>query len=179
MLKHSAFIKVENITSKYQTALKQRIKRMNQPVDSQAQLENYMESLHTDHESITHLNDKVPAHEFTVNEIEYQWYEGNYFKKVGESNKGDSFGELALQEKGGRRAATVRCEESDVHFATLTREEYRDSLQRIELRMQMETVQFLQQIPCFKTQSKKALIFFTKYLRNREFTRGQTVYSER
>ena len=101
---------------------------MNQPGDSQAQLENYMESLHTDHDTITHLNDKVPAHEFTVNEIEYQWYEGNYFKKVGELNKGDSFGELALQEKGGRRAATIRCENSEVHFATLTREEYRDSL---------------------------------------------------
>ena len=69
---------------------------MNNPGDSQAQLENYMESLHTDHDTTTHLNDKVPAHEFTVNEIEYQWYEGNYFKKVGESNKGDSFGELAL-----------------------------------------------------------------------------------
>ena len=69
---------------------------MNEPENSQTQLENLMESIHTDHDAITHLNDKVPAHEFVIDTINYQWHEGNYFKKVGQLNKGDSFGELAL-----------------------------------------------------------------------------------
>ena len=47
----------------------------------------------------TSLNDKVPTHEFTVDGLRYEWYDGNYYKKVGEAKTGDSFGELALAEK--------------------------------------------------------------------------------
>ena len=76
-----------------------------------------------------------------------------------------------VEEGMGLRAATIRCEE-EVHFATLSKEEYVNSLKRIEDRMVMEQVEFLNHIPCFKTQSKKALMLFTKYLRKLDFTFG-------
>lgn len=127
------------------------------------------------------LDEKVPAHWFKVDDIEYEWYaaEGYYYKKVAEFKSGDSFGELALrEEKGlGTRAATVKCMTRS-HFATLTKEDYLGSLKRIDARLIMELTEFLMHIPCFKTQSKKALVLFTKFLKKVEFTRGQTVYSE-
>ena len=127
----------------------------------------------------TFLDEKVPVHSFEMDGIEYEWFEGNYFKKVSEKLTGDSFGELALKvEKGvGTRAATIKCE-GECHFATLSKEEYLSSLNRIDARLIMEQVEFLNHIPCFKTQSKKALVFFTKFLKKVEFTRGQTVYAE-
>ena len=68
------------------------------------------------------LDEKVPAHKFMVDGIQYEWYEGIYFKKVAEFHSGDSFGELALrEEKGvGVRAATVICEQN-CQFATLSK----------------------------------------------------------
>lgn len=125
------------------------------------------------------LDEKVPHHRFKVDDIEYEWYEGYYYKKVAEFKSGDSFGELALrEEKGvGTRAATIKCMKR-CHFATLTKQDYLGSLKRIDARLIMELTEFLNHIPCFKTQSKKALVLFTKYLKKVEFTRGQTVYSE-
>ena len=72
--------------------------------------------------------------------IEYEWYEGNYYKKVAEKHAGDSFGELALKvEKGiGTRAATIKCEDDIAHFATLSKEEYLRSLNRIDAKLTME-----------------------------------------
>ena len=99
------------------------------------------------------LDEKVPAHWFKVDDIEYEWYaaEGYYYKKVAEFKSGDSFGELALrEEKGlGTRAATVKCMTRS-HFATLTKEDYLGSLKRIDARLIMELTEFLMHIPCFK-----------------------------
>ena len=94
----------------------------------------------------------MPAHKFTIDDIEYEWYEGYYYKKVAEFKSGDSFGELALrEEKGvGTRAATVKCMKRS-HFATLTKENYIGSLKRIDARLIMELTEFLNHIPCFKT----------------------------
>ena len=121
----------------------------------------------------TTLNLKVPSHAFILDGVVYEWYDGNYYKKVSEKKTGDSFGELALlvEEGMGLRAATIRCEE-EVHFATLSKEEYVSSLKRIEARLVQEQVEFLNHIPCFKTQSKKALLLFTKYLKKLDFTFG-------
>ena len=98
------------------------------------------------------LDEKVPAHKFMVDEIEYEWYDGSYFKKVAEFGSGDSFGELALkEEKGiGVRAATVVCEK-DCSFATLSKKDYLGSLKRIDAKLVTELTEFLNHIPCFKS----------------------------
>ena len=76
------------------------------------------------------------------------------------------------EEKGvGVRAATVVCEK-DCSFATLTKKDYLGSLKRIDAKLVMELTEFLNHIPCFKSQSKKALVLYTKYLKKIEFNRG-------
>ena len=121
----------------------------------------------------------IEAHCFIIDDVEYEWQDGHYFKRVGEKKTGESFGELALLEESGNgtRAATIKVEE-DVNFATLSKKDYNNSLRRIEARLVTEQVEFLQNIPCFKTQSKKALTLFTKYLRKIDYTYGNKVYSE-
>jgi len=39
-------------------------------------------------------------------------------------------------------------------------------------------VEFLQNIPCFKSQTRKAIQRYTHYLKPLKFVRGQTVYAE-
>ena len=119
----------------------------------------------------------IESHCFTIDDVQYEWQDGHYFKRVSEKHVGDSFGELALLEESGvgTRAATVRVEK-DVNFATLSKRDYNNSLRRIEGRLVTEQVEFLQNIPCFKTQSKKALVLFTKYLQKIDYTYGNKVY---
>ena len=41
-----------------------------------------------------------------------------------------------------------------------------------------KTIEFLQNIPCFKSQTRKAIQRYTHYLKPLKFVRGQTVYAE-
>ena len=65
-----------------------------------------------------------------------------------------------------------------VHFATLTQANFAHSLQKIEQKKLSKTVEFLQNIPCFKSQTRKAILKYTHFLKPLKFVRGQTVYSE-
>ena len=70
--------------------------------------------------------DKVKPHQFTVEDVTYEWMNGAYYKKVGMIKQGKSFGELALIKEDVRKA-TVKCEE-DCHFATLDQTNFTSSL---------------------------------------------------
>ena len=61
---------------------------------------------------------KIPPHQFTVDGVTYEWLEGAYYKHVSDIKAGKSFGELALLKDDVRRA-TIKCDEDQVHFATL------------------------------------------------------------
>ena len=63
---------------------------------------------------------------------------------------GKSFGELALLKEDVRKA-TIKCEEDQVHFATLDQANFQSSLQRIEAKRLNHLIEFLQNIPCFKS----------------------------
>ena len=76
------------------------------------------------------------------------------------------------------RKATIKCEDRCVHFATLDQKNFQSSLQRIEAKRLNHLIEFLQNIPCFKSQSRKAISRFTFLLKRKKFTRGQTVYAE-
>ena len=142
-----AFTELERLAPNFKKNMTMSLKQMtNQPLVEEVKEEE------EDRKAPTFLDEKVPVHSFTIEDIEYEWYEGSYYKKVIEKHTGDSFGELALKvEKGvGTRAATIKCE-GDCHFAILNKEEYMSSLARIDARMVMEQVDFLNNIPCFKT----------------------------
>ena len=49
---------------------------------------------------------------------------------------------------------------------------------KIEQRKISKTIEFLMNIPCFKSQTRKAIQRFNNCLKSLKFTRGQTVYAE-
>ena len=102
--------------------------------------------------------------------------EGSYFKHSADIKEGKSFGELALLKEDIRKA-TIKCE-THSHFATLDKANFHNSLQRIEAKRLNQLIEFLQNIPAFKSQSRKAISKFTYLLKREKFTRGQTVYAE-
>ena len=139
------------------------------------------EILETDFDAKLSLDDKVGVHTFEIDDVIYEWYDGNYYKKVLELKEGASFGELALkEEKGhGTRQATIKVEgDEPIHFATMTKNKYLQNLKRIDDRLANEQVEFLNNIPCFQTQSRKAMSLFVKYLKRVTKTRGETVYTQ-
>ena len=73
-----------------------------------------------------------------------------YFKKVNEKHQEDSFGADALLEKTTRNA-TIKTMDEVVHFATLAQVNFENSLQKIEHKKLNRKIDFLQNIPCFKT----------------------------
>ena len=153
--------------SSLQVGLKSKLKHLARQETSELLTSTDMaEILKNNFEVKTVLDGKVPVHSFELDGQEYEWYEGNYYKRVALLYEGKSFGELALKiEKGvGTRAATIKSESEITYFATLSKKEYLSSLKRIDARLVMDQVDFLNNIPCFKTQSKKAMVFFTKFL---------------
>ena len=66
---------------------------------------------------------------FKVNDIEYEYVGGQFFKRVATLPQGASFGEIALQRKC-LRTATIKTE-SDAKFAYLVKDDYRSSLMKI------------------------------------------------
>ena len=80
----------------------------------------------------------------------YEWVEGNYFRKVAELSDEDSFGEQALDFKQ-RRNATVKAKgDVPVHLAVLSKDEYEKSISRLNMKKTNKTIEFLQNIPCFR-----------------------------
>ena len=93
---------------------------------------------------------EVPLHQFTVDGFTYEWMDGQYYKKVNEIKEEGSFGADALIKKATRNA-TIKCMGEDVHFATLTKEQFDIFLSKIEQRKISKTIEFLMNIPCFKS----------------------------
>ena len=68
--------------------------------------------------------------------------------------------------------------EEEVHFVTLSQKNFANSLAKIEMKKVGKTVEFLQNIPCFKSQTRKAITKYMHNLKPLKFVRGQTVYTE-
>ena len=86
---------------KFKAALRHKVQSMAKSVHSASNFDDIVAALEKETDTLSILNEKVPTHEFIIDEIIYEWYDGHYYKKVGESKTGESFGELALRvEKG-------------------------------------------------------------------------------
>ena len=99
-----------------------------------------------------------------------------YYKQVNEIGEEGSFGADSLLFKATRNATIKTI--GDVHFATLSRANFSTSLAKIEQKKANSVIEFLQNIPCFKSQTRKAIMRYTHFLKQVKFTRGQTVYAE-
>ena len=66
-----------------------------------------------------------------IDGVTYQWIDGMYFEKINTIEEGKSFGETALLKKTVRNA-TIKAENGDAHFATLSFDKFASSLAKIE-----------------------------------------------
>ena len=94
-----------------------------------------------------------------------------YFKKVNEIMQEGSFGADALINTMPRNA-TIKTMGDETHFVTLSKANFAHSLQKIEQKKVGKKVEFLQNIPCFKSQTRKAILRYTHFLKPVKFTRG-------
>ena len=92
----------------------------------------------------------MPVHQFSVDGATYEWMDGMYYKKVNEIKEEGSFGADALVSNQSRNA-TIKSMGEPVHFATLTKEQFVSSMLKIEQRKINKTIEFLMNIPCFKS----------------------------
>ena len=120
---------------------------------------------------------EVAPHQFTVDGATYEWMDSQYYKKVNEIRDEGSFGADALVSNQSRNA-TIKTMGDQVHFATLSKDQFVSSMLKIEQRKISKTIEFLMNIPCFKSQTRKAIQRFNNCLKSLKFTRGQTVYAE-
>lgn len=72
-----------------------------------------------------------------------------YFKRINEIYEEGSFGADALIQDLPRNA-TIKTQEDTVHFATLCKDQFANSLAKIEQKKISKTIEFLKNIPCFK-----------------------------
>jgi hypothetical protein len=73
--------------------------------------------------------------------------------------------------------ATIKCIQ-DTHFATLVRFDYEGSLMKIERKRLNKMIEFMKQIPCFRTWTRNTVSKFSYFLKKVTFKRNQYVYKE-
>ena len=78
-------------------------------------------------ESSTKFYKDVEPHQFTIDGATYEWVNGVYYKKINEKYEEDSFGQDALLSNAPRNA-TIKTMEHDVHFAIMSRVNFKNSL---------------------------------------------------
>lgn len=115
-------------------------------------------------------------HLFEVGGVEYEFFDGQFFKKISTLKNGSSFGEIALQRKCLRTAAIKA--EVDCDFAILTKDGYDDSIAQITETMEQNRVTFLLNMHIFKGFSRSTVLSFYRNFKIVKFMRGQSVFSE-
>ena len=129
------------------------------------------------------VTNSIVPHQFTINDQVYEWMDDKYFLKVNEIPEGQSFGADALnydekEEEPKTRNATIKAMDETAHFAVLSREDYLLSIKKnLQMKLQHK-IDFLKKIPCFSSQTRRAIQQFSLNFKPKKFRRGQTVYQE-
>ena len=95
-------------------------------------------------------------------------------KEIGEWQKGETFGEIALMIVR-TRDETVKCKENCC-FAILLKKDYEQMLGKIEQKYLNEKVEFLLSLPYFKKWTRHGLANFNYFLKPRFFKKSEYVY---
>lgn len=90
---------------------------------------------------------------------------------------GAAFGELALEDTGKTRAASIQCLE-DSHFAVIEKSDFKRILFKMIQDKRMELVNFLNSLPMFKSWTKGSLTKLSYFFKEKQFVRNQVVYKE-
>lgn len=111
---------------------------------------------------------------FSVGSEEFEYVEGQFYRKEANLTCGDSFGQTALQ-KQCRQRTTVKSE-SYCEFACLNRDGYESCLRVIQEKIENKMVTFLSSVPIFValTHSKLSSLFYQ--MKKHKFERGAFVF---
>lgn len=84
----------------------------------------------------------MPNHNFSIDDKNFDFYNGMYYFQISVLNEGQTFGELALLNADNRRNATVTCVTKCV-FGVLDKRNFDRSLSKIEMRRTNQLLDFL------------------------------------
>ena len=93
------------------------------------------------------------------------------FKTVGVLTQGQSFGELALINKDGKRNARITCD-SETFLGVICKYDYDSCLEKIEIEHQTKLIEFIKSIPYFSNMSKGGILKIVKSLNNIKCSKG-------
>ena len=107
-----------------------------------------------------------------LTEIEVIW------KRVVILNQGDSFGELALiDSRSGKRAARIVCTQ-DCYMGVIAAQDYHKTLSKIENKKRDKMIEFIRQMPYFRSLTSLKIKGLINSLQKVEFARGNIVIKE-
>lgn len=86
--------------------------------------------------------EEIPPHQFTVDGVTYEWMGETYSQRVNTLYEGASFGEDALLSKTVRNA-TIKADEDETHFATLSEDKYNICLKKIQEEKITKLIEYL------------------------------------
>lgn len=84
---------------------------------------------------------------------------------------------MALMSKSCKREARVVCEQ-DCAFAVINKTNFDKCLEKIEKDLKAKLIDFMQKIPCFRTQSKAGIAKIVNSLKRVSYIKGQFVTKE-
>lgn len=99
------------------------------------------------------------------------------YKTVGTRSQGQSFGELALINRDGKRNARITCE-AETYLGVLCKADYDGCLEKIEIEHQSNLIEFIKSMPYFSTMSKGGILKIVKSLDNIKCCKGQNITKE-
>ena len=100
-------------------------------------------------------SNKLNMHAFTLDGVEYEFTRGRYFqKKAFVLGEGMAFGELALLQKC-KRTATIKQEDTYLELASLSKEAFNSSLNKIEEIFLNQKIAFLRNLHSFRGLTRK------------------------
>lgn len=122
-------------------------------------------------------NGYMPNHSFSIDNRNFDFYDGMYYFQISVLGEGQTFGELALVNQDNRRNATVKCM-TKVTYGVLDKRNFDRSLNKIEQRRSHKLLEFLSGIPCFVGMKRTVIQKFVYFMEKQEYIRKQVVYSQ-
>ena len=111
-----------------------------------------------------------------MNGFEYEYVDGQFFKKIKTLSKGRSFGELALQRRC-TRTANVKTE-TDCEFAYITKEGFKESIMTIAEELEQSRINFLKALPIFSDFSRARVQHLLWEMARVKYTHTEVVFAE-
>ena len=110
-------------------------------------------------------------HAFIVNDVEYEYTRGRYYKNIKVMSQGSSFGEIALLQECKRTATIKATHDTVLELATLKKEKFLKYLKMIELLHEDRKIEFFRNLHSFQDLKRRDFLKFINVIEKIKFTR--------